>query len=87
MVGNVGNMVGESVTGEMRIVVGESVTGEMRIVGEVVGSGAETEVVELEMPSDREDPSDMEEDEEEDGMIKPIIRFDKFPPDLSWDQI
>lgn len=48
------------------------------------GNGDGTEVVELEFPTD-EQPEEGEE--EEDGMIKPIIRFDKFPPDLSWDQI
>lgn len=30
---------------------------------------------------------EVKEEEEENGMIKPIIKFDKFPPDLSWDQI
>ena len=57
--------------------------------GEGVGREDGTEMVELEWPNDdREEPSDTEhEGEEVDGMIKPIIKFDKFPPDLSWDQI
>ena len=65
--------------------VGGEVIGESALKGRVGDNG--TEIVELEMPSDREDPSDMEGEEEEDGMIKPIIKFDKFPPDLSWDDI
>lgn len=61
--------------------------------GDLIGIGAgggnddNTEIVKIEIQSDREEVSDMEGDEEEDGMIKPIIKFDKFPPDLSWDQI
>ena len=48
--------------------------------------GDTTEMVELELEGDRE--RDVEEEEEEEGgLIKPIIKFDKFPPDLSWDQI
>ena len=60
--------------------------------GEVIGNGKgeggngdNTEVVELEFPTD--DQPVKQGEEEEDGMIKPIIRFDKFPHDLSWDQI
>lgn len=56
----------------------------------LIGSGGNddnTEIVKIEIPSDREEVSDMEGDEEEDGMIKPSIKFDKFPPDLSWEQI
>ena len=59
----------------------------------LIGSGAgdgnddNTEIVKIEIPSDREEVSDMEGDEEEDGMIKPISKLDKFPPDLSWEQI
>ena len=35
-----------------------------------------------------EEVSDVSEgEEEEDGMIKPIIKFDKFPADLSWEDI
>ena len=45
-----------------------------------------TEIAVLELPSDAE-ASDSGGEEEEDGMIKPIIKFDKFPFDLSWDQI
>lgn len=56
-------------------------------IGAGGGSDDNTEIVQIEIPSDREEVSDMEGEEEEDGMIKPIIKFDKFPPDLSWDQI
>ena len=61
-------------------IIGESGVGEVDL-----GS---TEVIEVLMPPDYE-PDDVsaEEEEEEDGMIKPIIKFDKFPLDLSWDQI
>lgn len=51
------------------------------------GNDDDTVIVKIEIQSDREEVSDMEGDEEEDGMIKPIIKFDKFPPDLSWEQI
>ena len=47
-----------------------------------------TEVVELELvPENETTQLNVKEEEEENGMIKPIIKFDKFPPDLSWDQI
>ena len=50
--------------------------------------GDSTVVVELELEDERERAySQVEEEEEENGMIKPMIKFDKFPPDLSWDQI
>ena len=61
-------------------IIGESGVGEVDL-----GS---TEVIEVLMPTD-EIPEEVsgDEEEEEDGMIKPIIKFDKFPLDLSWDQI
>ena len=42
--------------------------------------------ISLERESETAQP-EVKEEEEENGMIKPIIKFDKFPPDLSWDQI
>ena len=60
-------------------IIGESGVGE-------VDQGS-TDIIEVLMPTDEPDDVSAEEEEEEDGMIKPIIKFDKFPLDLSWDQI
>ena len=60
-------------------IIGESGVGEVDL--------GNTEVIELLMPTDEPEDVSGDEEEEEDGMIKPIIKFDKFPLDLSWDEI
>ena len=58
-----------------------------KTVTPVSGSAPLGSISELDVAVINISPETNNRKDEEDGMIRPIIKFDKFPPDLSWDQI